>query len=410
MRDRVVTSASGSTDVLIAGAGLAGSVAAHALATRGVRVTLVDPSAECPRVFKAEKIETHHAAMLREFGLLEAVAARSGHIHTVIDARNGRVVKVTTNEQFGLPYHELVNIVRAQLPNDVDVRVCRVQDIVAGSDYQKVLLDDGTVMTARLVVMACGTSDRLSAKVGLRRHKIAANHSVAFGFDVEATGRGSFPFDSMTYAPDGWRTGIGYLTLFPLRDRMRANLFAFRSLNDEWSRELLRDPKNAVVTALPRLRELTGDFHVTSDVARARIDLYTVDPAAQVGVVPIGDSYQSVCPTTGTGLTKVLTDARVLCDSVPRWLETPGMGLEKTSTLFQHERKRHADERSLRLGLYHRDVALGRSLRWRVHRTKVDLQMLWAGWPDARRMTRTLRAARHSLGEHPHEIDARVQT
>jgi 2-polyprenyl-6-methoxyphenol hydroxylase-like FAD-dependent oxidoreductase len=197
----------------------------------------------------------------------------------------------------------------------------------------------------------------------------------------------------MTYYPDGWRTGIGYITLFPLRDRMRANLFAFRSLGDDWSREVVHQPKDTVVKALPRLRDLTGDFEVTSTVETSRIDLYKLESPPQAGLVPIGDSYQSVCPTTATGLSKVLTDVQALCDCIPQWLSTPGMGVEKTSTLYQHERKRHVDERSLRLGIYHRQVALESSLRWRVHRTKVHLQMLWDGWPEASRMTRKLTAA-----------------
>ena len=50
----------------------------------------------------------------------------------------------------------------------------------------------------------------------------------------------------------------------------------------------------------------------------------------QAGLVLLGDAFQSVCPTTGTGLSKVLTDVDVFChDCVPDWLATSGMGIEK---------------------------------------------------------------------------------
>jgi len=60
-------------------------------------------------------------------------------------------------------------------------------------------------------------------------------------------------------------------------------------------------------------------------------------------LVVIGDAFQSVCPATGTGLTRVLTDVDVLCNEcIPDWLATPGMGPEKIDRFYTQARDRSA--------------------------------------------------------------------
>ena len=83
----------------------------------------------------------------------------------------------------------------------------------------------------------------------------------------------------------------------------------------------------------------------------------------------MGDACQSVCPATGTGLGKVLTDVDVLCRThIPTWLETPGMRAEKIASYYNDARKIACDGSSLRDAEYRRRFITDRSLRWRVHR------------------------------------------
>jgi 2-polyprenyl-6-methoxyphenol hydroxylase-like FAD-dependent oxidoreductase len=379
------------TDVLIAGAGLAGSVAAHLLSRQGIKVVLVDSRAEYPDCFKAEKIEPDQAKLFRQFGLMDALRPHTGSIHEVLDAQHGRVLKVLNTEQYGIRYHDMVNEIRRRLPPAVDFRITRVTDISLTPELQTVTLADGATITARLVVMACGTGGSLSGHLGIERQVIRKEHSSAFGFDVVPTTTRRFPFQSITYYPNGWKSGIGYLTLFPIGDNMRANLFTFRPLTDPWSRELVKEPKQTLLRALPKLRELTGDFQVAGRVESSRIDLYRVSAPERDGLILMGDSFQSVCPTTGTGLSKVLTDAQVLCETcVPKWLSTPGMGRDKTAAWYRDQRKIDCDEKSLRSATYRRQVSIDGSLRWRVHRAKVLAEMLYSGWPKAFRVTKRL--------------------
>jgi hypothetical protein len=54
--------------------------------------------------------------------------------------------------------------------------------------------------------------------------------------------------------------------LFPIGNRMRANLFVYRPFDDPWFQQLRRAPVETLNAALPRLRRITGNFEIP-DVA-----------------------------------------------------------------------------------------------------------------------------------------------
>ena len=62
------------------------------------------------------------------------------------------------------------------------------------------------------------------------------------------------------------------------------------------------------VERFAELPRLLGDYRVTTKIENRVIDLYVADAQPLDGIVMIGDALQSVCPATGTGLSKVLTD------------------------------------------------------------------------------------------------------
>jgi hypothetical protein len=82
-----------------------------------------------------------------------------------------------------------------------------------------------------------------------------------------------------------------------------------------------------------------------------------------------------VCPSTGMGLTKIFTDVDVLSTCVGSWFGTSGMGAEKIASYFDHPSKRTVDTRALQNAFYRRQASTGRSLRWRIHRTRLHMSM-----------------------------------
>jgi 2-polyprenyl-6-methoxyphenol hydroxylase-like FAD-dependent oxidoreductase len=369
-------------DVAIIGAGLAGAGAAITLARRGVRVVLIDPRETYQACFKAEKIEPDQAELLRKFGLLEGVLPFASRIHKVISARNGSVLRVLCLEQYGIFYQDIVNSVRRQIPASVDWKTARVHDVSPGSDISRLTFMDGTTMSARLIVLASGAGGNLSESLGIQRQMIRENQSFAIGFNMSREDGRPFSFEALTYYPDDAAERIAFLTLFPIQDVMRANLFVYRSPGEDWVSRFKRTPREEIVRVLPELNSFTGPFLVSSRIEMCPVDLYRVSGHVRPGLVLIGDAYQSVCPATGTGLSKVLTDVDVLSECVLSWLETPGMVTEKICRYYEHPRKIACDENSIRQAQHCRALSTNVSTSWTLYRGIRYAGVRMLGWME----------------------------
>ena len=183
-----------------------------------------------------------------------------------------------------------------------------------------------------------------------------------------------FLFDALTYAADERRSSADYLTMFRIPGKMRANLFTYWQPTDERISKFSKDPKESLLELLPGLENVIDDFDIPGEIERACIDLYVVDPPREPGVVFVADAYQSVCPSTGTGLSKMLTEIDILLDNkIDEWLSSPGLDTNKLASFYAEPRKVAEDRRSLTSAIRRRNAALERStIRWwfnRVRRT-----------------------------------------
>ena len=370
-------------DVVILGAGIAGGTAATLLARSGYSVILIDRHRECPPCFKAEKIEADQAELLRRFGMFDALKPTLGVIDEITTVRRG-AISHRAAEQYGAHYHDIVNHVRSQLPIDVDFRIGRATQLSTSRTQQSVTLGDGVVLNARLLVLANGSTGHLGEQLGIRRRMISERHSLSFGFSVARVDGKPFDFESVNYYCDDPDAGVGYVTLFAFPDgEMRANLFTFWDPKDHRVRDLIQRPEAELERIFPRLVSFAREFRVTTKVSSGANDLYDAVGHRQAGVVLIGDSYQGACPSTGTGLSKVLTDVDVLCnDCIPRWLATTEVGSEKISEFYASDAKRASDRLALEAAFHSRETALGSTPFNRLQHTQ--------GW------IRTVRFVRNS--------------
>lgn len=363
-----------STHVIVVGAGLAGTIAAAVLGQQGWRVILIDPRPSCPPVFKAEKIEPDQAQLFRKFGLLEHLLPQAGRVHEVRSYYNGRLFGITPIEQYGMFYGDMVNALRARLPASVEFKVGRAVQILNSAELPRVRMAGGEELACRLVVLACGLGAEVQASLGLRRVSIQKNQSLAFGFTIARPDGLPFAFNALTYHPTSCAAGIDYLTLFPVGNVMRANLFAFRTATDPWVRQFISQPAKMLERCLPKLHRAIGEYRVVSKVETVPTDLYRTESDFPPGILLIGDAFQNSCPSTGRGLTKILTDVDVMCsDCVPLWFASPGMGTDKMMSFFGHPRKRATDAGALQNAMYRRRASTDRSLRWRIHRMRLHL-------------------------------------
>ena len=363
-------------DVAIVGGGLAGSALASILTRHNIDVVLVEPKRIYPACFKAEKLEPDQWQLLQKYGLLETALPVCESIRGVQLASNGKSYGATPIRQYGYSYHDLVNALRFELPGSLSTHYFAAKGIAASNEVQAVHLADGSIITARLVVIATGAFGRLHADLGVSKNMVSRQHSFNFGFDLEEVDKG-FSFDSLTYHCTEKRSGADYLTLFKIPGKMRANLFTYWKPGDERIREFSSSPKQTLLKNMPGLGKVLGNFEVTSNVERFAIDLYVAEQVALPGVVFAGDAFQSVCPSTGTGLSKVLTDVDVLAELILNdWLRTPGMSEQKTRTYYCDRRKKEQDAKSLEMAMHRRKVAIGMSgFRYELERLRNQIRL-----------------------------------
>ena len=132
-----------------------------------------------------------------------------------------------------------------------------------------------------------------------------------------------------------------------------------------WFKE---DPENTLKKWFPNLAQYIGEFEIASKVDRFVTHYYHTTPPKIPGVIVIGDSFQSANPATGTGLSKLLTEAELLCtEFLPKWLKNGSCSLDELQEYYQHEQKVDVDVSSLE--------------RWRVFTGSLKRRR-WVVWSN----------------------------
>jgi 2-polyprenyl-6-methoxyphenol hydroxylase-like FAD-dependent oxidoreductase len=357
------------TEIAIVGGGMAGSTAAAMLAKAGIDAVLIDPHVTYPADFRCEKLDESQLALLKKTGVGDGVVAAATTSDELWVARYGRVVERRPNHQVDTLYETMVNAMRVGVRGRVRLVVGKCLGLATSADRQIVTLAGGEEISARLVILANGLNSALRRNMGLERKDISLGHSIGIGFDIGPVGRSRFDFRALTYYPEHVAERIAYLSMFPLGNGTRANLFAYRDMRDPWLKALRDAPVETLKRALPGLARLTGEFSVTSFVQVRPVDLYVTTGTDRAGVVLVGDAYGTSCPAAGTGLNKVLTDVeRLVNHHIPTWLATPGMGADKIGAFYRDPVKVAADAWAAERALYVRAISTDRSIAWRARR------------------------------------------
>ena len=333
------------TDVAIIGGGLAGSLAAAMLGRAGIDAVLIDPRPEYPPEFRCEKLDGDQVAILKKTGLAEAVLRVSTPDVVSWVARFGRLVEKRPGDQEGIFYAPLVNTVRAQIPPGVRFIEAKATALTTGPISQSVTTSSGETVTARLIVLANGLNIGLRDQLDLKREVLSPCHSISIGFDAAPAGHPAFDFPALTYYAERPSDRTALITLFPIGQSMRANLFVYREMDDPWLQAFRAAPQNTLFALMPGLRKLMSEFEVTDHIKIRPVDLYATRGHLQPGVVVVGDAFATSCPAAGTGARKVLNDVERLCNvHIPQWLATRGMETEKIAAFYDDPVKKACDE------------------------------------------------------------------
>jgi len=357
------------TDVAIIGGGVAGSAAAAMLGRLDIATTLIDPHAVAPPDFRCEKLDGSQIEALKKTGLADAVLAKGTANKQIWVVRGGRVVDRKPHEQCNILYDTMVNAIRTEIPASVNRVVGKVTAVASSADRQTLTLSTGETLSARVMVFATGLNIGLRNTLGIGRQVTSANHSISIGFDIAPAEGENFPFEALTHFSERAADRMAYLALFRIGPVVRANLFVYREMTDPWLEGFRAAPEDALLSLMPNLRRLIGDFKVTSFVKIRPVDLVVTSGHIQPGVVLIGDAFATSCPAAGTGCNKVFTDVARLCGTyLPRWLETPGMGSDKIAAFYSDPDKIAADAYSRDKAYALRALSTEPGMVWRARR------------------------------------------
>ena len=336
----------------------------------GISAVLIDPHPVYPPDFRVEKLAgSEQVGRFARTGIAESVLRSATVGGEIWIARSGYLLDKRPSLQFGMMYDALINTIRAHIPPSVEQVYAKVIAIGASAERQKLILSNDETISARLVVLANGLNIGLRRSLGIERRIVSPCHSISIGFDMAPVGRTAFDFPALTYFSERTSDRIPYVSLFPIGDRMRANLFTYRESDDPWIRQFRTAPAETLNAALPRLRRVTREFEVHGEVKVRPADLYVSADYLKAGIVLVGDAFETTCPVTGTGTDKVFTDVERLCNiHIPAWLTTDGMDTGKIAAFYDDPVKKACDAWSSAKAYNFRSLTLENELYWRAQR------------------------------------------
>ena len=357
-------------EVAIVGAGMAGTTLAMVLGKAGRKVALIDPRRVHHDEFRAEKIDMDQMLLFEKLGLdamVKRLVTSTTDTHVF---RLGQLFAHEKKQEFTFSYGALINGLRDALPPQVPLTVGKVTEVSTGPDRQRLVLAGGTVINARLLVVATGYSEALRRAVGVERIEQSKAHSLSMGFDLAILPR-EFGSRSLTCYSKRAADRIAYISIFPLGNKTRANMFLYRQAAEPWTRAFRQDPQKMLCELMPEISAQCGNFEVASPVEVRQISLSTTQGHRRDGVVFIGDAFCTTCPTPGIGIGRVMTDVDQLHSvHIPRWLETPGMAADKINAFYDDPVKVATDQHGMRVSYYAKSITADTGLEWRVRRLR----------------------------------------
>ncbi|MEI9416177.1 FAD-dependent oxidoreductase [Mesorhizobium sp. Cs1321R2N1] len=357
-------------DVAIVGAGMAGTTLATALGKAGRKVALIDPHRIHHDEFRAEKIGTDQIRLFEKLGLDETIKRLVTPFDDIHVFRLGQLFARERRPEYAFSYGALINGLRDALPAQVPLTVGKVVEVSTGPDRQRLVLSDGSVIIARLLVVATGYGEAVRRAIGVERIEQSKAHSLSMGFDL-AVSQLDCGFRAVTCYGRRASDRVAYISIFPLGDKMRANMFVYRTVADQWTRDFRADPQKMLCELMPEISAQCGNFAVASPVEVRQVNLTTTQGHRRDGVVFIGDAFCTTCPTPGVGIGRVMIDVdRLHSVHIPRWLETPGMAADKIGTFYDDPVKVASDEAGMRVSVYAKRITTETGLEWRARRLR----------------------------------------
>jgi flavin-dependent dehydrogenase len=308
-------------DIVIAGAGPAGSATAIRLALAGLNVAIVEKAVFPRPKLCGEFISPECIEHLETLGVLPDVSL-AGAVdidRTVFYARGGRSLTVAS-DWFGMA-NRAIGLSRAALDDVllqrvVDLGVDLINGVVNGLVFGKdgsvegVKLKDSPSIRALVTIDATGRTRALARHAVGKRQPTRRPPHVAFKAHFEGTSLEPGACEIYSY-----RGGYGGCSSV---EGDRSNLCFIADARDTRERGSDGDRMlNEVVFSNKRAQFVLGQAERVTDWIAVPVDKYgRHDPTPAPGLIAVGDAASFIDPFTGSGILLALQSAKVAADSV----------------------------------------------------------------------------------------------
>lgn len=357
------------TDVAIIGGGIAGSAASVMLQNAGIDALLIDPHRIMPKDFRCEKFNRDQMETLERVGISEKIYSACTPIKDVWIARQGKLVNKMDYPHYGFSYETAINAIRDYLDDDKKFLTAKVKSIQSIQNGTELTLSDGSIISAKLVIMANGLNPGLRKQLDVTQTMLSKHHEMAIGFDIEPINDNQFGFESFTFWPEKSSEKLAYFTVFKSGESYRVNMFGYWEKNDPFMLYLQNQPEKSLAKLMPSLNKLIGDFKVTSRIHVRPVDLYQNHPETCDNIVFVGDAYSTSCPGAGTGTSKAVADVEILCEKfIPNWLGQSSISADLISEFYNDPDKIKSDADSFNEAYFLKSLTMETGLIWGARR------------------------------------------
>lgn len=309
-----------SYDVVIAGGGFGGLVAAVALADLGLTVAVVEPRAHTPEhALRGDLIHPRAVHALSALGLeaplREAGAAEIRGFAAYPMDGTPILLHYTGQEGLALEHKRIIACLREKALSKprIDLYEVRGVDVLRNDGTAVGLLcSDGTALSSRLLVVADGRYSKLRTALGLSASSTVLSHSVGATVDGRL-----LPHPSYGHVFAGTK---GPILAYPLGDGF-ARINVDVPMGSPRGRDALPDYLSEHFAAhMPRaLLEAAVNAFRTQPLLGAANHAVITEACAVHGAVLLGDAGGASHPFTATGMTSAVNDAITLAAAVAEY-------------------------------------------------------------------------------------------